>query len=76
MLTSLAFKARFSRVHYEWVIVAVSFVTAVIIASTLGISGVLLFLSKGTSVGNHQIFPRLSASVWHFTGFLVPFPLP
>ena len=42
MPTSLAFKARFSRVHYAWVIVAVSFVTAVIIAGTLGISGVLL----------------------------------
>ena len=42
MPTSLAFKARFSRVHYAWIIVAVSFVTAVIIAGTLGISGVLL----------------------------------
>jgi hypothetical protein len=42
MSSSLAFKARFPRVHYAWVIVAAAFVTAVITAGTLGISGVLL----------------------------------
>src|SRR5271155_509942 len=42
MSTSLAFEARLPRVHYAWVIVAAAFVTAVITAGTLGISGVLL----------------------------------
>jgi sugar phosphate permease len=42
MSTSLAFKACLPRVHYAWVIVAAAFVTAVITAGTLGISGVLL----------------------------------
>lgn len=42
MSTSLAVKARLPQLHYAWVIVAAAFVTAVITAGTLGISGVLL----------------------------------
>jgi hypothetical protein len=42
MSTSLAVKARLPQLHHAWVIVAIAFVTAVITAGTLGISGVLL----------------------------------
>lgn len=42
MSTDLAFRARPPRFHYAWVILAASFVTAVITSGTLGISGVLL----------------------------------
>ena len=42
MSMSLANKSLSARVHYAWIIVAVTFMTSVITAGTLGTAGILL----------------------------------